>query len=323
MNFKGMFLAAIATSLIAIPAAAGVEDRLLSIVPSDAATVGMLRLDDVRRGPLGSRLFDDMNNAGSDGELGRFLEEAGLRPREDVDALVFASTPRGLTGEADFLVAALGRFDTARLAQALVSRGAEVRTAGGATYYIAPEEEGDSPAIWFAANDLTIAGTEDAIVRAMADVKKGGTNFLAASPLAHDLRRVDQLATGWLLVDVQRSARLGEGRPDVPENSTFDVAAIASSMKKVSTVAAWAREDSDDVIFGATAVSADQETIELLSDVLRGVTAAWRMAAQEKNPEMVSIIRGFKVETGSDSVILTGSIPSEFVRKATAHHASR
>lgn len=317
------FAAAVAVALLALPAAAGVEERLLSIVPADAATVGMIRLDDVRRSPLGSRLFDDINAAGTDGELSRFLEEAGLRPREDVDALIFATTPRGLTGDGDFLVAAVGRFDTEKLAQALVSRGASVRTSGSATYYLAEEEEGEAPAIWFAARDLTVAGTEEAVLRAMNDLRTGGTKFTQASPLAHDLRRVDPLATGWLIVDVQRSARLIDAKPEVPEDAPFNAAAVLSSMKQVSTFAAWAREDADDILFGATAVSNDAETRDLLADVLRGVTAAWRMAAQEKKPELVSVIRGFEVSTTGDAVVLNGSIPSELVRKATAHRASR
>ena len=323
MKLSRKFLPVVALTLFSLPLIAGVEDRLLSVVPSDAATVGLLRLDDVRRGPLGSRLFDDMNRAGADGELSRFLEEAGLQPREDVDALVFASTPRGLTGKSDFVVAAVGRFDTVRLAQALTSRGAATRTTAGVTYYLAEENEGEAPAIWFAARDLTVAGTEPAVLRAISDLQRGGSTFSAASPLAHDLRRVDRLATGWLLVDVQRSARLTSARPEIPENAPFNAAAVAASMKKVSTVAAWAREDESSVYFGAAAVSSDEETRDLLTDVLRGVTAAWRMAAQESKPELVSVIRGFSVEKGNDAVLLSGTIPSDLVRQVTAKQAAR
>ena len=314
----------VALLLTALPALAGVNDRLLSVVPADAATVGLIRLDDVRSGPLGSRLFDDMNRAGADGELTALIEETGLRPDRDIDALVFAATPRGLTGESDFLVAMTGRFEPARLAAAIQKRGAVARNAGATSYWLADHDSADSKsaAVWFASSDLTIAGTEPAVLRAIADVAKGGSSFIAGSSLAMDLRRVDPVAAGWLLVDVQRSARLASAKPDVPENAPFNAAALAQNLKKVSTIAVWAREASDEVVFGATAVSADAETRSLIEDLLRGATAAWRMAAQEKRPELVSVIRGFKVSDGGDAVSISGSLPSELVRKATAQRAS-
>lgn len=311
--------------LTALPVLAGSNDRLLSVVPANAASVGLIRLDDIRSGPLGSRIFDDMNRAGADGDLARFLEEAGLRPDQDVDAIVFSSTPRGLTGEHDFLVAAQGRFAPARLAAAIQTRGAQSRSANGVTYWIAPSDENNAKqaAVWFAGADLTVAGTEPAVVRAIADLKKGGSAFSTGSPLAMELHRVDPVAAGWLLVDVQRAARLASSRPDVPADAPFNAAELAKNMKNVSTVAVWAREAEDKVEFGATAVSADAETRALLADLLRGATAAWRMAAQEKRPELVSIIRGFRIEDGSSAVTLSGSIPAEFVRKAAQHHAAK
>lgn len=312
--------------ITALPALAGANDRLLSVVPDNAATVGLIRLDDVRSGPLGSRLFDDINRAGADGELTQILDETGLQPDRDIDALVFASTPRGLTGESDMIVAMTGRFDPARLAAAIQSRGAQSRSAGGATYWMPPAEEGQSDsrkaAVWFAAPDLTVAGTEPAVLRAIEDLRNGGSSFRGASPLSMELRRIDPVASGWLVVDVQRSARLAAARPDIPENAPFNAAALAKNMKKVSTVAVWAREDDDEVLFGAVAVSTDAETRSLLADLLRGATAAWRMAAQEKRPELVSVIRGFSISDGSDSVTITGSLPSELVRKATSKHAN-
>lgn len=316
---------ALTAIIAATPLLAGSNDRLLSVVPVDAATVGLIRIDDVRSSPLGSRIFDDMDRAGADGELAVFLSEAGLDPDRDVDAMVFATTPRGLSGEADVLVAAQGRFAPERLAKAIVARGAVSRSANGVTYYMPPAEDGDArkAAVYFAANDLVIAGTENAVTRAIGDLRAGGTAFRSASPLAMEMHRIDPVAAGWLLVDVQRSARLTDARPEVPENAPFNAAALAKNLKKVSTVAVWAREDSEAVLFGATAVSSDLETRELLGDLLRGATAAWRMAAQEKSPELVHVIRRFRVSDGSDSVTITGSLPASVIRKATAKQATR
>jgi hypothetical protein len=47
--------------------------------------------------------------------------------------------------------------------------------------------------------------------------------------------------------------------------------------------------------------------------VLKGALAALRVAAQEKHPEMVRVIRRFKVDSNADAVTLTGSVPATFV----------
>jgi hypothetical protein len=40
------------------------------------------------------------------------------------------------------------------------------------------------------------------------------------------------------------------------------------------------------------------------------LTAAWRMAAQEKKPELVDVIRRFKIGEERDAVTIEGSIPT-------------
>ena len=58
-------------------------------------------------------------------------------------------------------------------------------------------------------------------------------------------------------------------------------------MKSVSIVALEATVKSDGVEFAATGLSSDAESRDLLEDALRGVLAMWRLAVQEKSPELV------------------------------------
>lgn len=77
----------------ALPAAARSVEDGLSLLPPDAAAVGMVRFADLRSNPLGERLFRDFDGATVDGDAARFLEEAHLRLTQDVDTMTWAALP--------------------------------------------------------------------------------------------------------------------------------------------------------------------------------------------------------------------------------------
>jgi hypothetical protein len=59
-----------------------------------------------------------------------------------------------------------------------------------------------------------------------------------------------------------------------------------------------------------------------MEDALRGVLAAWRLAAQEKSPDTVSVLRKFAVTRDSSSVSVSGTLPGATVRAlAEKRHA--
>src|SRR5688572_23891942 len=112
-----------AITALALPAAA--KDGALSLVPADAVSVGMVQLSAARTSPLSSLLFQHMDKVTAGGEAEQLLLEAGLRPLQDVDTLVVATSPRTTLGsEPDVLVIAEGRFQPERLTKVLLSRGA-------------------------------------------------------------------------------------------------------------------------------------------------------------------------------------------------------
>ena len=114
-------------ALFAVVAAAGLaapaslfagtraSDDALSLVPAEAASVAVIRFNELRSSPLASRLFNDADHVGGNGEAARFMEEANLKPRQDVDtAVVVGLVPAG-SGETLVLALFEGRFDPERL----------------------------------------------------------------------------------------------------------------------------------------------------------------------------------------------------------------
>jgi hypothetical protein len=119
---------------------------LLSLVPSDAATVAVVRLNDLRESPIAAKLFASADRMATDGHAARFLEEAQLNPKKDVDVVVVAaSSPSAGRTNSPALAIFQGRFDTERLAAAAVARGAYRKTSSAGDYYLLLEKHaGDS-----------------------------------------------------------------------------------------------------------------------------------------------------------------------------------
>jgi hypothetical protein len=301
----------VAVAALALPAMA--KDDALSLVPANAVSVGMVKLADMRTSPLSSLLFEHTDKMSTDGEAAKFLDDTGLSPTKDVDVLVVATSPRTNLGtEADVVVLAEGRFNAEKLTAALIARGAVSKGA----YLLLPEEEGDNPAVAFSSS-LVIAGTERAVTAALAARANGGTGFRARGALAADLARLDPNATAWALVDVARAARLtGAGKVHTGKGPSGD--ALQAALKTVSTFGVWAKDKGDALELGAFGLSSDDETLQLLEDTIRGGLSALRLAAREKSPEMVTVIRRFDVSRKNDAVLVEGSIPAAQLREMMA-----
>ena len=315
MSRKSLFsqLFAAAALVVALPLTAG---DALTLVPLDATTVGMVHLTDLRTSPITGRLFAEADKASVDGEAARFMAETGLRPTEDVDAFVVALSPDTDGKGNRVLVGFEGRFDAVKLAKAFVTRGGTAKVSPAGAYYLVPDsshtdsDTAGPAAVAFVNNSLVLAGTESSVVQALTDRRSGGSDFWARAALGHEKHRIAADATSWILVDVPRSARYGA----TPEVNNGMAGNLTAALKNVAVVAVWATDSKDSIKVGGSAVSYDAETRDLLTDTLKGVLAAWRMAAQEKAPELVSELRKFEVSKTDDAVTLNGTVSGELIK---------
>jgi len=308
---------------LALPAvAAHPTDDALALVPPDSVTAGMLRVADLRTSPLAARFFADFDNATVDGDAAKFLADTHLRPIEDVDVVVFAA---GVGGKGKGLVAFEGRFEPQRLAAAVTTRGAEARTAPGGAYFLLKEKgqtghQGDG-AVAFVSSRLLVAGSEEAVVQALAARAAGGTGFVGGAGLGAQLDKVDANATGWLLVDrtklpqAKGSLTISNGEGDAARN-------VIGAMNLVSTFSFEMMVKGDSIRLSGAGYSADADTRELLEDALRGILAAMRIGAEDK-PEVVSAIRKFKVASDRNAVTISGTLDGATIKmlaEAKAKH---
>jgi hypothetical protein len=308
---------------LALPAAAA-TDSALALVPADAASVGVIHVADLRTSPLAARVFSDTDKLTVDGDAAHFLAEARLNPKEDVDTVVAAGSPKGAGGSAGWgLVLFEGRFDAGALGAAIASRGAERKSTPAGDYFLLPDKgqhaaRHEPGAIAFASNHLVIAGNEASVVAALAQRSAGGTAFRSGAGLGRHLGRIDSGASAWALVDVTRipakDSAMRHAQVQAHGNGMDAAATLVSSMKSVSLLALQATAKGDALKLNATGLASDEETAGLMEDALRGVLAAWRLAAQEKSPDTVAVLRKFTVTRDKSTVSISGTLPGATVR---------
>jgi hypothetical protein len=323
---KKQFLAVAILALALAPAAFAKNDAM-SLIPNDSVSVGVVRLADMRSSPLSAALFAQTAHISNDDDAVAFLRDSGLQPTKDIDVVVFATSPRtNLGSDADFLIAADGRFNVERLSSALVSRGATKKSSAHGMYFVMPQKSGETHqgVVAFPDAHLALIGSEAAVLEALASRSTGGTTFATTTGLGRDMARIDAHATAFVLVDVPRAQRI-TGAPKMGGGTQSQ--AIGAALKNVSTVAIWATDTGDSLKLSAIGLSSDSETLGLVEDTLRGALSAMRLAVQEQSPELVSVLRKFTVTRTDSSVSISGSVPAEtfktWVAKSQAHSSSR
>ncbi|HSS44671.1 MAG TPA: hypothetical protein VLO07_04950 [Thermoanaerobaculia bacterium] len=319
--------AGICAALAAVGLAAARTEDALSLVPADAASVAVVHFNEFRSSPLAARLFADADHVTVDGDAARFLAEARLSPEEDVDTAVIAATPRLGAGEASVLALFEGRFDPDRLAQAAEARGAVRKTTPAGPYYLLAEKK-DSPkadcerpgAVAFVSRHLVIAGTESAVTAALVSAASGGTSFLTGAGLGRELHRIDRGSSAWALIDLARhpfGRKGGAGESAHAQTGEGPATALLGAMKSVSLFAFEATARGEALELSATGLSNDEETRQLLEDSIRGVLAMWRLGVQEKSPELVPVLRSFKVRRDGEGVTVAGTLSGDLLRTLT------
>lgn len=296
----------------------------IALVPADAATVGVLHWNELKKTPLGERVLADLDHVSGDDDAVRFFHETGLTPSEDIDTIVVAMAPSGSGKSESGLVMFEGRFDLARISKALVSRGATLRSSATGDFYLLPNRGGDEGAVALVNKNLIVCGGQDAVAAALARRENGGEGGLGAGlGLGRQLSRIDRDASAWALVDLSRFPKHDVSVGDGASQDGQPARAVIGAMRSVSLLAIQTTVRGDGLDFQASGVASSADDRQNLEDALKGVLAMWRMAVQDKSPELIPVIRKFQVESEGDAVTIKGSLPGTFLRSLEQKRAQR
>jgi hypothetical protein len=293
----------------------------IALVPADAATVAVLHWNELKQTPLGERVLANFDHISADDDTARFFRETGLTPGEDIDTIVVAMSPAHRDEAA--LVMFEGRFDLARISKALTSRGATLVKSGTGELYRLPAHDTDKGAVSLVNKNLIVCGTEASVQAALARRDSGGEGGLGSGTgLGKQLSRIDMDSSAWALVDLSRFPRHDAEASD-PGRGGEPSRAVIGAMKSVTLLALQTKVKGDGLEFQASGVASSDEDRQNLEDALRGVLAMWRMAVQDKSPELVPVIRKFQVDSDGDAVSIRGSLPGTFLRSLESKRAQK
>jgi hypothetical protein len=301
------------------------SDDLLTLVPPDAAAVAVVNWNELRGSALGAKLLSETDKMTVDGDAARFMAEARIDPREDIDAIVAAGSPAGGTEtNGSVLVLFAGRFDTGRLADAMAARGGTKRSTPAGDYYLVPDKNearrGRPGAVSFATARLVIAGDEASVAAALARHKSGGAaSFESRAALGGSYSRISPDASAWALIDFQKFPAARRERLA----ASGQAGELIGAMKQVSVVALQATVRNDALDLAAAGLVDNAETRQLIEDSLRGVVAMWRLAVQDKNPEAVAMLRRFQVANDGKAVTIHGTLTGDYLRSIAEKRAQR
>lgn len=262
-----------------------IDSTLASLVPPDATMLAGLRMADIRATPLYQKMLARKHLD----RLDEFARQTGFDPRRDVRELLVASNGK------DSLVAALGTFNVRAF------EGMTRSTYKGFTLYTR-----DRGAVALIDHSTAIAGTLESVHAALDRRGAGG-----GSGPAELLARARQIPPENQVWSVSNGFdNLLTGR--IPESgNAANVGRILRSLEN-TTAAADLRAGLNGYLNGLCRTDADAKN---LGDAARGLVGLGRLSVPEKQPELLRLWDGIKVDQQQRTVKITVAIPQDLIDK--------
>ena len=262
-----------------------VDPVLAALVPPDATMLAGLRMADIRATPLYRKML-----AGKHLErLDEFARETGFDPRRDVRELLVASNGK------DNLVAARGTFNVRAF------DGMTRSTYKGFTLYTR-----DRGGVTLIDSSTAIAGTLEAVHAALDRRGSGGSS--GPAELLARARQIPPENQVWSVSNGFDSLLTGR----IPESGNAANAGRILRSLENTTAAADLRAGLNGYINGVCRTDADAKN---LGDAARGLVGLGRLSVPEKQPELLRLWDGIKVDQQQRTVKITVAISQDLVDK--------
>jgi hypothetical protein len=262
-----------------------IDSTLAALIPPDTTMLAGVRMDAVR----GTPLFQKLIAGRSLPQLDDFARNSGFDPRRDVRELLVASDGK------DLIVTARGTFSEHGFT------GLAKQSYKGVKLYTR-DQRGVALIDASTAVAGTLPGVKAALDRYKSGDRSGPTELLA---------RARQIPTGNQVWSVSNGfeSLLTAGIPET--GNAANVGRILRSLEN-TTFAADLRTGVDGYLTGTCRTEQDAKN---LGDTVRGLIGLGRLSVPEKQPDLLRLWDGIKVDQQQRTVNITVAVPEGLLEK--------
>ena len=262
-----------------------IDSTLAALIPPDSTMLAGIRMDAVRATPLYQKLIAGRSLP----QLDDFARDTGFDPRRDVRELLVASDGK------DLIVTARGTFSGHGFA------GLAKQSYKGVSLYTRNQR-----GVALIDASTAVAGTVPG-VKAALDRYKSGERSGATELLAH----ARQIPTGNQVWSVSNGfeSLLTAGIPET--GNAANVGRILGSLGNM-TFAADLRTGVNGYLTGTCRTEEDAKN---LGDTVRGLIGLGRLSVPEKQPDLLRLWDGIKVDQQQRTVNITVAVPEDLLEK--------
>jgi len=271
----------------------------LSYIPADARMVAFADVHDLAGSELRQKLrqFEPSADARN-----KFEEETGIDVERDVDEILAAAWPSGVSPQSPPLVLARGRFDSDRIETLVRQHGGTVEDYKGKRLLLIADSS-HTFAVAFVEPGLVAAGNA-AAVRQAIDTKASGANAVN-----------DNAEVMKLIKDVDDGNAWAVAKFDSLAAGPFPTAALprelAQQLPPINWIAASGHIDSG--VRATIRVEAkDEKSAEDLRQVVRGFMALARLQAGQK-AEFAKLVNSLELGGQGTTITLGFSVPGTLI----------
>jgi hypothetical protein len=313
-NYGGFLLALILLLLVFTSFASEAPGKGIShplaLLPSSAEFVLSLDTFALRKSDLVSEMekrFDSIPEAAEN--YRRFVQETGIDPRQDTDRVLMSLRQADAGFDSGFLIVAEGRFGASRLVDTAAEKGGTiVTTEDGTRLWTSRGADGGNGSVHALAQpgpDMILFGHESEVRRALDILARRAAPEVKSAKLKDLIAGVDRRAPAWAILNSSAlasklSQEIGRSGAD------WDPGSAISKVDSV-TLMGWVGKDVDVKLRVSTK---DGETASLLADVVRGALAAGKLAAKDRDAELLKILQQTSILQEGTTLEMEASIPA-------------
>jgi len=286
--------------VISAPLLPAADPQLVSLVMPDAKVLAGVNVSQAKASPLGQYLLTQLTQM-KDAHLQQLATLTGFDPTRDVQEVLMASN--GAPGGKMGLVLARGTFDANRLQAMIQMAGGTTEVYNGATLLEDPMKQN---AVAFLNPSLAVAGD---ILSVKGAIDRQASPTVLDPAVQGQISQWSNAEDAWVIANTPPAslhppAMVGAPNPAL-QNALQNIQQCAGGVKFGAQVVVTSQAQTDTAQNAASIVS-----------LLQFASNFVQMQAQQKNPELGSILKSLSVNSNGNLVNVSLSVPEDQIEQA-------